>query len=93
MLRKTLIAAAVTAAALGGFATATVTDPGTASVSFIASCASDEYENSQGDCILRPTDSSQPPESATFVCADGTYSSSVTSRGACSRHGGIDHAL
>jgi hypothetical protein len=24
---------------------------------------------------------------------DGSYSSSVTSRGACSRHGGIDHPL
>ncbi|WP_082961624.1 DUF3761 domain-containing protein [Mycobacterium sp. 852002-51152_SCH6134967] len=90
---KRFIAAALTAAALGGFAAATVADPDTASIVITASCASDEYENSQGDCIIRPTDSAQPPEGATFVCEDGTYSSSVTSRGACSRHGGIDHAL
>ena len=30
---------------------------------------------------------------ATFQCKDGTYSTAKTSQGACSRHGGVDHAL
>jgi hypothetical protein len=33
------------------------------------------------------------PASATFQCKDGTYSTAKTSTGACSRHGGVDHAL
>jgi hypothetical protein len=33
------------------------------------------------------------PASATFQCKDGTYSTAKTSQGACSRHGGVDHAL
>jgi Protein of unknown function (DUF3761) len=30
---------------------------------------------------------------ATYQCVDGTYSFSKTSKGACSRHGGIDHPV
>jgi len=33
------------------------------------------------------------PANATFECKDGTYSTAKTSQGACSRHGGVDHAL
>ncbi|HET9706767.1 MAG TPA: DUF3761 domain-containing protein [Gemmatimonadales bacterium] len=33
------------------------------------------------------------PANATFQCKDGTYSTAKTSQGACSRHGGVDHAL
>lgn len=34
-----------------------------------------------------------PPAGATFRCTDGTYSTAATSRGACSRHGGVAQAL
>jgi hypothetical protein len=33
------------------------------------------------------------PAHATFQCKDGSYSTAKTSQGACSRHGGVDHAL
>ena len=33
------------------------------------------------------------PAGATFQCKDGSYSTAKTSQGACSRHGGVDHAL
>lgn len=33
------------------------------------------------------------PKGATFQCKDGTYSTAKTAQGACSRHGGVDHAL
>ena len=33
------------------------------------------------------------PANATFQCKDGSYSTAKTSQGACSRHGGVDHAL
>ena len=33
------------------------------------------------------------PISATFQCKDGSYSTAKTTSGACSRHGGVDHAL
>lgn len=33
------------------------------------------------------------PAGATFQCKDGTYSTAKTAQGACSRHGGVDHAL
>ena len=33
------------------------------------------------------------PIGATFQCKDGTYSTAKTTTGACSRHGGVDHAL
>ncbi len=34
-----------------------------------------------------------PPAGATFKCKDGTYSTSKSERGACSRHGGVAQAL
>ena len=34
-----------------------------------------------------------PPAGATFKCKDGTYSTAATTRGACSRHGGVAQAL
>ena len=33
------------------------------------------------------------PIGATFECKDGSYSTAKTTSGACSRHGGVDHAL
>jgi len=33
------------------------------------------------------------PIGATFECKDGSYSTAKTTTGACSRHGGVDHAL
>jgi uncharacterized protein DUF3761 len=44
-----------------------------------------------GAAASAPTGGS--PANATFQCKDGTYSTAKTSRGACSRHGGVDHAL
>ena len=36
---------------------------------------------------------SAAPAGATFACKDGSYSKSKSAKGACSKHGGIDHAL
>ena len=33
------------------------------------------------------------PIGATFQCKDGSYSTAKTTSGACSRHGGVDHAM
>ncbi len=33
------------------------------------------------------------PSGATFQCKDGTYSKAKSAQGACSKHGGVDHAL
>jgi hypothetical protein len=34
-----------------------------------------------------------PPAGATAKCKDGTYSTSKTAKGRCSRHGGVDKVL
>jgi hypothetical protein len=52
-----------------------------------------EWSNTIGRCIPVPTAATTAPPGATFQCADGDYSFSKTTQGACSRHGGIDHAL
>lgn len=36
-----------------------------------------------------PAAAQDPPASATAKCSDGTYSTSVSRRGACSNHGGV----
>jgi hypothetical protein len=51
------------------------------------SCGPDYYVNSQGSCVLRPTNSNAG--GATAICRDGTYSYSQSSRGTCSHHGGV----
>lgn len=48
-----------------------------------------EWSKTVGGCIPVPTAAPTAPPGATFRCADGDWSYSKTSRGACSRHGGI----
>jgi hypothetical protein len=50
-----------------------------------------EWSKTVGTCIPVPTRASTQPPGSTYQCVDGT--SSKTSQGACSRHGGIDHPL
>ena len=47
------------------------------------------YVNAKGNCVLRPVKAASAPEGATAKCNDGTYSSSQSRSGTCSRHGGV----
>jgi hypothetical protein len=57
------------------------------------SCHSDEYRNSNGDCVPRPTHAAAAPAGATAECNDGTYSFSKHHSGTCSHHGGVKRWL
>jgi hypothetical protein len=52
-----------------------------------------EWSKTINSCIPVPTAAPTAPPGATFQCNDGDYSYSKTVQGACSRHGGISHAL
>jgi len=50
------------------------------------------YVNRSGDTVPRPCGNVRqeaPPQGATAVCRDGTYSYSEHHAGTCSRHGGV----
>jgi uncharacterized protein YraI len=49
------------------------------------------YKNSRGVWVPSPqrTPDNQPPQGATALCRDGTYSFSQSRRGTCSHHGGV----
>jgi hypothetical protein len=52
-------------------------------------CTNGTYENSSGNTICKPEESSTVPTGATARCADGTYSFSEHRSGTCSYHGGV----
>jgi hypothetical protein len=85
MIRALLAATAIAAAAINA-----VPSP----VAFADECQDGYYwSKTAGSCVPVPAQASTPPSGSTFQCADGTYSFSKTSHGACSRHGGIDQSL
>lgn len=49
------------------------------------------YKNSRGEWVPSPqrTPDNEPPQGATALCRDGTYSFSQSRRGTCSHHGGV----
>lgn len=47
------------------------------------------YVNSKGNYISSPKKSNTKPNGATAKCRDGTWSFSQSTRGTCSRHGGV----
>jgi len=49
------------------------------------------YKNSQGVWVPSPqrTPYNEPPQGASAMCRDGTYSFSQSRRGTCSHHGGV----
>ena len=49
------------------------------------------YKNSRGVWVPSPqrTPDNVPPQGATALCRDGTYSFSQSRRGTCSHHGGV----
>lgn len=51
------------------------------------------YKNTFKQKVQSPTYYESPPNGATALCRDGTYSFSRSSRGTCSRHGGVDKWL
>lgn len=52
-------------------------------------CTKGTYENSSGNTVCRPEESSTVPAGATARCNDGTYSFSEHHSGTCSYHGGV----
>lgn len=52
-------------------------------------CTNGTYENSSGNTVCRPEESSTVPAGATARCNDGTYSFSEHHSGTCSYHGGV----
>ncbi len=54
-----------------------------------AECTSGTYENSSGNTVCKPEESSTAPAGATARCEDGTYSFSEHRSGTCSYHGGV----
>jgi uncharacterized protein YraI len=53
------------------------------------------YKNSRGLWVPSPqrTPDNGPPQGATALCRDGTYSFSQSRRGTCSHHGGVAQRL
>ncbi|WP_051671132.1 DUF3761 domain-containing protein [Acinetobacter sp. ETR1] len=51
------------------------------------------YVNSNGNYISSPRKSNTKPNGATAKCRDGTWSFSQSTRGTCSRHGGVSSWL
>jgi hypothetical protein len=56
-------------------------------------CPANDYRNSSGICVPRPTHAPAPPPGATAECWDGTYSFSQHRSGTCSHHGGVKRWL
>jgi hypothetical protein len=52
-------------------------------------CPAGTYENSAGNIVCKPYESSTQPAGATAECEDGTYSFSESRSGTCSDHGGV----
>lgn len=52
-------------------------------------CGGDDYINSDGNCVPRPTHAASAPPGATAQCVDGSYSFSQHRQGTCSHHGGV----
>jgi hypothetical protein len=52
-------------------------------------CTNGTYENSSGNTVCKPEESSTVPTGATARCTDGTYSFSEHRSGICSYHGGV----
>lgn len=52
-------------------------------------CTNGTYENSSGNIVCKPEESSTVPAGATARCSDGTYSFSEHRSGTCSYHGGV----
>jgi hypothetical protein len=48
-----------------------------------------EWSKTASTCLPIPSAAPTAPPGATFLCTDGDYSYSKTSKGACSRHGGV----
>ncbi|WP_330181735.1 DUF3761 domain-containing protein [Nocardia sp. NBC_01503] len=80
-------------AAVLGAAALTSAPAGAAPVLMETACPSSQYENVQGNCVQRPTESDTAPNGATARCGDGTYSFSRNHRGTCSHHGGVSKWL
>ncbi|MDI1290054.1 MAG: DUF3761 domain-containing protein [bacterium] len=78
--------ARVSAAALAVLTAAFLVVPITGAEASIASCRSNQYQNSSGNCVNRP---SSPPSGASAKCRDGSYSYSQHRPGTCSGHGGV----
>ena len=98
LLRAALIAAVIATVPIGWAATssaqapdaATTTAPTSPVISADDQCGDgSEWSKTVGRCIPVPTAAPTALPGATFLCADGDYSFSKTSHGACSRHGGI----
>ena len=91
IVRRVLAVAGVTTALLlamvvgstaSGYTVARADTPYSHSADY--ECGSGYYENSTGSCTKGPDGSPTG-----IRCEDGTYSHATTTRGACSRHGGI----
>jgi hypothetical protein len=94
MIRGLLVAAAIAAPIAVPIAAASIQAPRPSVISADDQCGDGwEWSKTAGTCIPAPTRTSTPPQGATYQCADGTYSYSKSSKGACSDHGGVDHAL
>ncbi|WP_081287615.1 DUF3761 domain-containing protein [Mycobacterium asiaticum] len=98
---------AVAAVAVGVLAGAPVVTSG-GELTVLAGCGSGYYENSDGQCIPRPSPGGggvpgsssgilggggSAPPGATAICRDGDYSFSTHSSGTCSGHGGVKQRL
>jgi hypothetical protein len=98
ILRAALIAAVIATVPVGWAAPcyAQAPMPGATTLPFAPVIATDdecgdgwEWSKTANRCIPAPTAAPTAPPGATFLCVDGDYSCAKTSRGACSRHGGI----
>jgi hypothetical protein len=102
ILRAALVATVIAAVPVGWAAPAYAQGPiaGATTLPLAPVIATDdqcgdhwEWSKTADRCIPAPTAAPTAPPGATFRCADGDYSYAKTSRGACSRHGGIQAVI
>jgi Protein of unknown function (DUF3761) len=100
ILRATLISTVIATVPVGWAASYQAPIAGATTLPFAPVIPADdecgdgwEWSKTANRCIPAPTAAPTAPPGATFLCADGDYSYAKTSRGACSRHGGIQAVI
>jgi hypothetical protein len=89
MIRQLLVVTAVIVATISAASISESAAGSATSPVLTTSCLPEDYAHPSSVHCNPPT----PLPGDTYQCRDGCFSDSKTSQGACSHHGGIDHAV